>query len=173
LFLDIGDGSYVLPGQTVLTRSPLTVSPGDHPLPNRRTLELPKLGADDGTDLWDWLRLIAADNEEEIEMAVDANADLRQAADLITEFSADRDRRYEALAREKFLHDQATREYEGLQRGREEGLKQGREEGREEGSQSRAVSNARNGLQMGLPVEQVATITGLSVDEVRRLALDG
>ncbi|MCL2424623.1 MAG: Rpn family recombination-promoting nuclease/putative transposase [Micrococcales bacterium] len=126
-----------------------------------RTLEIPKLPAhDDGTDLWDWMRLIAAKTEEDIDMAAERNADVADAAVLVREFSADEDRRYEALAREKFLRDQATREAWG----RQQGLEQGRAEGRAE--------VARNALGMGMSVDQVCTLTGLSPSDVDRLTVE-
>lgn len=132
-----------------------------------RTLEIPKLPeCDDGTDLWDWLRLIAADTEEDMDMAAERNADVADAAVLVREFSADDDRRYEALAREKFLRDQATREAWGRQQGLAAGLEQGRAEGRTEGR----TEVARNALGMGMPVGQVCDLTGLTPSEIDRLA---
>ncbi|MCL2466774.1 MAG: hypothetical protein FWF02_00640 [Micrococcales bacterium] len=64
---------------------------------------------------------------------------------------------YELVAHEKWLWDSRSRERDA----------------REEGSQTRAVTTARNALRMGLPVDQVTTITGLSADEVVRLAAEG
>ncbi|MCL2849267.1 MAG: Rpn family recombination-promoting nuclease/putative transposase [Micrococcales bacterium] len=110
-----------------------------------RTLELPKLRHDDGTDLWDWLRLIAAETEEEIDMAVRSNPDLREAADLVKEFSADEARRHAARAHQRYLCDQATLESHAREQGRHE-----------------AIST----VAQSMPVEQVADIFGITPDEV-------
>jgi len=130
-----------------------------------RTLELPKLHDDDGSELWDWMRLIAAPTKEEIDMVVAGNPDLREAADLVKEFSADEARRYAARAHEKFLHDQATREdcarRRGLAQGREEGRQEGRQEGRREAIQRLAAQ--------GMPVAQVADIFAMASDEVEAI----
>lgn len=116
-----------------------------------RTLELPKVPAqDDGTDLWDWLRLIAATTEEEIDMAAKRNTDVAQAAVLVKEFSADETRRLEAVSREKFLSDQATREAYS----HEQGFEQGR------------CWAVRRMVAGGMPVEQVAVVLDIAPGEV-------
>lgn len=45
----------------------------------------------------------------------------------------------------------------------------GRKEGRKEGERSKALEMARKLLETGMPSDQVATITGLSTDEITRL----
>ncbi|MCL2423348.1 MAG: hypothetical protein FWD11_05555, partial [Micrococcales bacterium] len=62
----------------------------------------------------------------------------------------------EALAREKFLRDQATREAWGREQGRAEGR----------------AEVARNALGMGMSVDQICTLTGLSSSEVDRLTYE-
>jgi len=138
-----------------------------------RTMELPKLPpVDDGTDLWDWLRLIAARDEEEIDMAAANNPDVAEAAILVKEFSEDETRRHLAISHTKFVSDQATRLAaarrdglaEGLGIGREEGLEIGREERRQATAQrDRAI---RAMVAEGMPVERIAIAIGVSPDEV-------
>jgi len=101
-------------------------------------------------------------------MAAERNADVADAAVLVREFSADEDRRYEALAREKFLRDQATREAWG----RQQGLEQGRAEGRAEGRTEGRAEVARNALGMGMSVDQVCQLTGLTPSDVDRLTVE-
>ncbi|MCL2091142.1 MAG: Rpn family recombination-promoting nuclease/putative transposase [Micrococcales bacterium] len=123
-----------------------------------RTIELPKLPAvDDGTDLWDWLRLIVAKDEEEIDMAAAGNPDVAEAAVLVKQFSADETRRYLAMCHDKFLSDWATREAVA----RREGLAEGRREA--VAQRDRAV---RAMVAEGVPVERVAVALGVSPDEV-------
>ena len=59
----------------------------------------------------------------------------------------------------------------GLEQGREEGLEQGREEGREEGARETAIKTAKSLLQNGISVDIVARCTGLSLEEVKSLAV--
>jgi hypothetical protein len=64
----------------------------------------------------------------------------------------------EIFEEERRLNEQATTFNEGK--------RQGREEGREEGEKNKAIEIARNGLRKGLSVDDVAEITGLSIEEV-------
>ena len=67
----------------------------------------------------------------------------------------------------------ATGLAEGLERGREEGKVEGREEGKAEGMQAgernKAVAIARNLIAAGMSQEEVARMTGLSVEELRQV----
>lgn len=129
------------------------------------TVELPKVPAvDDGSDLWDWMRFVAADTEEELDMAAKDNPQIARAATLVKHFSADESLRAAVESRDRFLWDQATREDHARTQGLEQGLEQGREEGRD-----RLRETAHNALRLGMTVEQVATITGLDVTEVATL----
>lgn len=47
---------------------------------------------------------------------------------------------------------------------------QGRKEGREEGREEKSFEIARNLIQMGLSFRQIKEATGLSLEEVKRLA---
>lgn len=137
--------------------------------PDRRTtltdltvihvLELPKLtDVDDGTVEWQWLRFIAARTPEEMAMAAADNPQIARAATLVTHYNADEQLRYEIEARERFLHDQASRQLTAHQ------------DGFDQGQQSKAISVARNALGMGMSVEQVSELTGLSTTEITQLA---
>ncbi|NME72868.1 Rpn family recombination-promoting nuclease/putative transposase [Flammeovirga aprica] len=52
-----------------------------------------------------------------------------------------------------------------LDQAKEEGIIEGVEKGKKE----QAIETAKNGLSMGLSIEQVANLTGLSIDEVKNL----
>ncbi len=54
--------------------------------------------------------------------------------------------------------------------GRQECREEGREDGREEGREEKSFEIARNLIQMGLSFEQIKEATGLSLEEVKRLA---
>ena len=57
----------------------------------------------------------------------------------------------------------------GLSQGRDEGIAIGEERGIFKGAHQKAVETARNALTMNLSVEQVAILTGLSVEEIEKL----
>ena len=71
------------------------------------------------------------------------------------------------------MRGHATGLAEGLERGREEGKVAGREEGKAEGVQvgerNKAVAIARNLIAAGMSQEEVARMTGLTVEEVRNI----
>ena len=58
---------------------------------------------------------------------------------------------------------------DGLSQGRDEGIAIGEERGIFKGAHQKAVETARNALTMNLSVEQVAILTGLSVEEIEKL----
>lgn len=59
---------------------------------------------------------------------------------------------------------------EGLQEGREEGLQEGREEGLQEGRKESKITIARNMKNvLNLPDETIAQISGLPIDEIKKL----
>ncbi len=80
-----------------------------------------------------------------------------QAQKSLSSISANRD-----LWMAQYRQELAERDrFSGLQAARKEGHKEGMKEGMKK--------TARNALTMGIPVEQVPKITGLSEDEVRAL----
>jgi predicted transposase/invertase (TIGR01784 family) len=119
------------------------------------TVELPKVPlVDDGSQLWAWSRFMAARTEEELDMVAAGNPHVAQAVQRVRYFTDDEQRRLDLEAHEKWLHDQATR------------LRSVRAEGRAEGR----VEVVRRMVARGWDVAGVADATGLTVDEVRKLA---
>ena len=53
--------------------------------------------------------------------------------------------------------------------GKQEGRAEGREEGRAEGREEGRAEVAKNLLEMGLPVDNIAKATGMTTDEIKRL----
>lgn len=58
----------------------------------------------------------------------------------------------------------------GLEQGREEGMKEGREEGREEGIQEGKLEVALEMKKNGVPLQDIAKYTGLSLPELEKLS---
>lgn len=53
---------------------------------------------------------------------------------------------------------------------REEAFEKGVSKGISQGSQQAKIETAKNALKMNLSVEQIATLTGLSIEEIKSLA---
>ena len=62
-----------------------------------------------------------------------------------------------------------TRMAEAKSEAREEGIKYGISIGLSQGVQQAKLETAKNALTMNLPVEQVAILTGLSLEEIEKL----
>ena len=58
---------------------------------------------------------------------------------------------------------------DGVSIGRNEGIAIGEERGISKGAQQKAIETAKNALTMNLSIEQVATLTGLSPEEIEKL----
>lgn len=78
-------------------------------------------------------------------------------------------KQYEASM--KRLEDEVDMEKHGFRRGLEQGLeqgrKEGREQGREEGEHLRSLKIAKELIQDGMPIEKIAQITQLTVEDVK------
>ena len=81
----------------------------------------------------------------------------------------------------KYLEDEIDMEQHGYERGMEEGLKKGTEQGMEqglkqgmkqgklEGEKTANLRNAKRMKQKGLDVDDIAEITGLSLEDIEKL----
>ena len=111
------------------------------------TLELRKLPeADDGTDLYDWAKFIAAETEEELTMVAEKNPVVSKAVVRLRELSTDERARDLFERWEKARRDQAMwLKWE---------LKQ------------QQLETARKLLDLKMPLEQISTVTGLALEEI-------
>ncbi|GHU30382.1 hypothetical protein AGMMS50256_17220 [Betaproteobacteria bacterium] len=118
------------------------------------TLELPKLPQEeDGTALWEWLGFLKARKEEELMKLAEKNPQLKKAVSRLVELSEDDQTRLLAESREKLQRDIAAREHAAEEKGRKE----------------ERLALARNALSMGLSVENILTLTGLSREDILAL----
>lgn len=58
---------------------------------------------------------------------------------------------------------------QGVQQGLQQGLQQGRNEGRTEGRYEGIRVTARNLKNKGMPLAEIAEVTGLSIEEIEKL----
>jgi predicted transposase/invertase (TIGR01784 family) len=108
--------------------------------------------------------MFTARTEEEFTMVAKTSPEIATAVGVIMELSEDERTRLLAEAREKYRRDEeARRDYAFLN---------GEEKGRQKGERDKAVDIAKSLLLGKDPVERVAKVTGLSLEEVKALALE-
>jgi predicted transposase/invertase (TIGR01784 family) len=114
------------------------------------TLELEKLPeTEDGTKLYDWAKFIDAETEEELDMLATRNPEFRQPVVKLRELSADEKTRDLYERRKKAELDRDMLESSAENR--------------------KSAEIAKNFLGLGLPVEQIAKGTGLSIEQINAL----
>jgi predicted transposase/invertase (TIGR01784 family) len=123
-------------------------------------LELPKLHEADGTPLGNWLRFFKAKTEEDFMTVAQTSPAINEAWGRIKVLSGDERTRALADAREKARMDLDS------------WLSDARYEGLQEGEQKGVIKVAHNLLQEKTPVDVVSRATGLSIEEVKKLAAD-
>ncbi|UPA54736.1 Rpn family recombination-promoting nuclease/putative transposase [Wolbachia pipientis] len=76
----------------------------------------------------------------------------------------------EAAIWEQRLDDASAKgRLEGILIGHEKGRAEGKQEGREEGEKQAKIAVAKNSLKAGVSIDVIAQITGLSLDEIKKL----
>jgi predicted transposase/invertase (TIGR01784 family) len=154
------------------------------------TLEIPKTQGLDSSKLSAWLKFFAARTEEDFMTVSQNNPAIAEAWGIIKTLSADEEARLLAESREKGRRDFLDRLDGAYREGRLEGEQKGRLEGEQKGRQKGLLEGEQKGLQKGLlegeqkglltvaqkllrnkwPLEVIAENTGLSIEEVKRLA---
>jgi predicted transposase/invertase (TIGR01784 family) len=128
------------------------------------TLELPKISETDITPLGNWLHFFKARTEEDFMNAAEKNPAIDEAWGIIKILSGDERQRALAESREKYHHDMAS----CISDGRRAGL----QEGRMEGVQEEKLNVALTALGDNIPHTLIAKLTGLSIEEIERLAAE-
>ena len=124
-------------------------------------LELPKLTDKDSVDnekLFGWLTFFKSDKKEELEMIAKDNPPLKKAVGILMELSEDESIRMIEESQERLRMDWEDRVWGARE--------DGRAEGRVEGRKKEAANIALKALQDGLPVDTIASITGLTTQEI-------
>jgi predicted transposase/invertase (TIGR01784 family) len=117
-------------------------------------LEVQKARSADDSPLANWLRFFAAETAEEYEMSAQTRPAIAEAWGVIQYLSADEESRLLAEYEEMARRDEADRQKGAYSKGRQE----------------EKLEVARNLLQEKTPMNTISKVTGLSLDEVKRLA---
>jgi predicted transposase/invertase (TIGR01784 family) len=126
-------------------------------------LELPKDA--DGTPLWYWGSFFKSEKEEEFAMVAEKEPGVKKAVGVLMELSEDERNQMIQDARDRWLTDQKNALNYKYRLGREEG----REEGMEEGEAAKALKIAKKMKDRGIPLDQIAEDTGLSLEKIAAL----
>ena len=144
-------------------------------------IELPKVEKYKRGEALDlWVEFIK--NPKVINMS---NGEIKKAKEVLEKISQDKNERYLAELREKFIMDQKAIEdagydkglsagieqgiEQGLKQGVEQGLKQGVEQGIKQGEENKKIELAKKMKQEGIDIETIQKITELSQEEISRL----
>ena len=101
--------------------------------------------------------------------------EMKKAVGVLKELSADERTRMLYEQREKARRDFVSimdgARQEGMQEGMQKGRQEGMQEGIQEGMQKGKITIARNLLGLNLPFDQIATATGLTIEEIKDLSV--
>jgi predicted transposase/invertase (TIGR01784 family) len=119
-------------------------------------LELPKLPeAPDGTPVWDWVKFISAESEEDLDMVAAKNEEMKGAVNELYRVSSDTEVRRQYELREKAWRDEQARTIYAEQTGEARGEARGRAEG-----EARARAELLGLLQSGKRPEEILEMYG-------------
>ena len=135
--------------------------------PEIHILEVQKARNAYDSPLANWLRFFAATTEEEFEMTAQTSPAIAEAWGVIKYLSADEETRRLAEYEEMARRDEADRQQGAYSKGLQEGELKGELKGRQEGINS----VAKNLMRQKMPYEAISDATGLSIDEIKRLAV--
>ena len=132
-------------------------------------LDLTKLQKDNLTSLEKWLMFIKTDSKEERAVLSQGNPIMAKANKVMDIFYMDEQERERYEAAWEYESDRLSMISESERKGIEQGKSLGLAEGEARGSRQAKLETARNLLQFGLSVENIAQATGLSQVEVANI----
>ena len=146
------------------------------------TLELTKLPkTSDATDLFDWMMLMRAKNEEDYTMLAEKKPIFKKVVAVVKKLSADEEARmeydkhelwrmdYAATMRNAARKGMARGLAEGMEKGMAEGMEKGMAEGRAEGETKSKMETALKMKSKGFSAADIADITGLTKEEIEKM----
>lgn len=141
-------------------------------------IELPRMpllpGATNAdTALADWSQFLLNPGSKNLEGVYMNNKNIKDALDRLTELSKDPEIVEAARQREMsgvlLATSLAEAEEIGLEKGKEIGFEQGKVMGREETKKQILLNFQKSGLAIGMSLQQIAEITGIDVEEVKKI----
>ena len=128
-------------------------------------IELPKVEKyKKGLALDRWVEFIK--NPRVVDMS---DKEVKKAKEVLERISEDKDARYLAELREKYIRDQKAIEGAGYDKGLDEGIKKGIEQGIAQGKRNNTLELAKKMKEQGLDIEIIQKITNLTKEEINNL----
>lgn len=127
-------------------------------------IEIPKFekkNPEANTKLEQWLWLLVG-REDKLEMARDKSKEIDKAIDIINQMSMDEKEWNLYISRQRAIWDYNT----GMRTAKEKGI----EEGLKEGAKLKNLENAKNMLKKEIEMQTIEEITGLTKEEIEKLA---
>ena len=109
------------------------------------------------TKLEQWMQFISQTNQEEVELAMKENKEIKKANEEYEYLTGDEEERRLAFLRDKAIRDEASLRASG------------QEEGRKEATKEKQLEIARKMLTMNLSIEQIEEATELSKEEIEEI----
>ena len=119
--------------------------------------------------LLDWLYFIENPKSERVANKMGENKELKEAVEKLDRLSEDERMQKIADLREKAILDEKAIYARGLEIGEEKGRTEGIEEGKTQGKLKEKQEIAKKMLTKGLLIGEIADITGLSQEEIKKL----
>ena len=94
-----------------------------------------------------------------------SNKEVKKAKEVLERISEDKDARYLAELREKYIRDQKAIEGAGYDKGLDEGIKKGIAQGKKD----TILELAKKMKEQGLDIEMIQKITNLTKEEINNL----
>ena len=114
------------------------------------TLELTKIPqAEDGTELWKWLKFLSAEREEDLNMIAEKSPQVKKAVVRLMELSNDEKTKMLYESRQKMEWDIQARERATVR------------------ATVRVI--AKNMLKLNRPIDEIVEVTGLDYEEIKSL----
>ncbi len=148
-------------------------------------IEIPKIyknkAKKDKRKLLDWLYFLENPESKEVVKIMESNEGVKKAKEKLEEISNDPKMQRIADWKEKYILEMNTTKTdgynEGLEQGQKLGLEQGQKLGLEQGQKigeklgeiNKEKEIAKKLKQKNVALEEIAEITGLSIDEIKRL----
>ena len=135
-------------------------------------LELQKLPGDlrEDDEVIQWMRFLAGKDRKELEDMASTSEYIEEAYRELERMSADERARLEYEARQKAIRDHDAIMSSAWETGMEKGMEKGLRKGREQGVRQERKDIALRMLEKGMGMETIADLTGMDVEEVRKLS---
>ena len=133
-------------------------------------IEIPKINRMlENGKLKKWILFLENSEWEETKRMAEKEKEIKEAIETLEDISSDEEKERIAELRQKYIMDRKSEIRTAKEIGVKEGLEKGIEKGIKEGINKEKREIAKKMLQKGMPLENIAEITGLSKEIIEQL----